>query len=631
MILEMVLFALSYYMKKNLFLISSAVLLGLGLSAGFSIQFVSADTTDVAVDQLISLILSWSSLSTWTIIETSWATTGTVVTTWTITTWSVSTWAIVATWTESTAESVTISLITSWHLAPFSADTEFVSALSWFYTNGLTQYSSISGYEPMNWLTRQQGAKFFAVFAKKILWKQIPTSTSCIFTDTGFDSTLKQHVLDACALGIMVGKDGIFRPNDQISKAEFTTALVRMILGKKLDETTNPWWLAYYTHARDLWLTKEQNANAFDWKVSRYEAALLLYRSVNKVTSWSTSLTPSEVTWNVATGGLVETGFNSSGSSVTSGLIADVPLVSSLTSDPALQEAIYRLHDIWVTKYTDINDFRPFDSIQRQEAAKMYLTFRYAIGSQIVSPNATTGGCEFSDLDNADQSLVPYVNQACTIWILKWSDGVFKPFNELTRAQAISILLRITDGYQDESGSKWWQKYYDRALQLGMISASSPENFEKPITRYEVAVLLYKSKIQKDILSNLNNNFEKNKFIFTMSSSGTFATTGNLTGLASINTYLLESNPNGTYVVDLFGTQYKILKTVTQKYLETDYVWYGKILLLDETKEIWTVALTLSDGIIISGIMRPYGVENATYLIAPSLQQPYYTLTRITE
>ena len=58
MILEMVLFALSYYMKKNLFLISSAVLLGLGLSAGFSIQFVSADTTDVAVDQLISLILS---------------------------------------------------------------------------------------------------------------------------------------------------------------------------------------------------------------------------------------------------------------------------------------------------------------------------------------------------------------------------------------------------------------------------------------------------------------------------------------------------------------------------------------------------------------------------------------------
>lgn len=553
-------------------------------------------------------------------------TTGTIVTTW-----SVSTWAIVATWTEPTAESVTIWLTTSWPLAPFSADKEFISALSWFYTNGLTQYSSISGYEPMNWLTRQQAAKFFAVFAQKIIGRQITASSWCTFTDTGFDSTLKPHVLDACALGIMVGKDGIFRPNDQISKAEFTVALVRMILGERLDESTTPWWLAYYTHARDLWLTKEQNANAFDWKISRYEAALLLYRSVNKVNSWSISLTPSGVTWNVATGSSLETGSNSSGSLVTSGLIADVPLVSSLTSDPALQEAIYRLHDIWVTKYTDINDFRPFDSIQRQEAAKMYLTFRYAIGSQIVSPNATTGGCEFTDLGSADQTLVPYINQACAVGILKWANGVYQPFNELTRAQAISILLRITDGYQDESGSVWWQKYYDRALQLGMISPSSPENFEKPITRYEVAVLLYKSKIQKDILSNLNNNFEKNKFIFTMSSTGALATTGNLTGLASINTYLLESNPNGTYVVDLFWTQYKILKTVTQKYLETDYVWYGKMLLLDETKEIWTVALTLSDGIIISGIMRPYGVESATYLISPSSQQPYYILSRMAE
>lgn len=551
--------------------------------------------------------------------------------TWVVATWSVTTWTIVATWTRLPAESVPIWLTTSWPLAPFSADTEFISALSWFYTNGLTQYSSVSGYEPMDWLTRQQAAKFFAVFAQKIIGRQITTSTSCVFTDTGFDSTLKQHVIDACALGIMVGKDGIFRPNDQISKAEFTVALVRMVLGKKFDESTTPWWLVYYTQARDLWLTKEQNANAFDWKISRYEAALLLYRSVSKVNSLSAQPAPSEITWNITTGTSLVTGTNASGSTATTGLIADVPLVASLTSDPVLQEAIFRLHDIGVTKYTDINDFRPFDSIQRQEAAKMFLTFRYAIGSQIISPNATTGGCEFGDLESSDQTLVPYINQACTIGILKWSNGIYQPFNELTRAQAISILLRITDGYQDESGSIWWQKYYDRALQLGMISPSSPEIFEKPISRYEVAVLLYKSKIQKDILSNLNNNFEKNKFIFTMSSTGALVTTGNLTGLASINTYLLESNPNGTYVVDLFWTQYKILKTVTQKYLETDYVWYGKMLLLDESKEIWTIALTLSDGIIISGIMRPYVVESATYLINPSSQQPYYILTRIAE
>lgn len=621
-------------MKKNLFLASCVFLLSLGLLFHVSIKNVSADSTDASVDELISIILSWGSLPTWT--ETTWTVTTWTVTTWSIVltwtnieTWSVIPWTNVVTWTTLPVESLSMGTISSWKADPFSADQEFVSALLWLYSNGLTQYSTTNQYNPSGELTRQQAAKFFVVFAQKVAWKQIPVTTSCVFSDTGFDSTLKQYVLDACALGVMVGKEGVFRPNDKISKAEFTTVLLRIIIGNKLDETTSPWWLTYYMQARNMWLTKEQNANAFDGNLSRYAAALLLYRTVGKIYLWSTQVNPSEFTWNITTGTLLVTGSNNSDNATTSGLIADVPLVSSLTADPALQEAIYRLHDIGVTKYTDINDFRPFDSIQRQEAAKMFLTFRYAIGSQISSPLTITGECQFVDLVNADQTLVPYIHQACSVGILKWSSDIYQPFNELTRAQAISILLRITDGYQDESGSVWWQKYYDRALQLGMISPSSPENFEKPISRYEVAVLLYKSKIQKDILWNLNNDFEKNKFIFTISPTETLVTTGNLTGLVSINTYLLESNPNWTYVVDLFWKQYKILKTATQKYLENDYVWYWKMLLLDETKEIWTVAMTISDGIIISGILRPYILENTTYTIKPSQQQPYYLLSRV--
>lgn len=605
------LFAIYFVMKNFL---SYLLLAGIvGFLTILPIKHAAA-ATEPTVDELISLILA-SESSTWTVTQPTTTTQPTQVTTEQPTTT-----------TTATEQPATVAPTTTTSSSSIANDQEFQSALAWMYANGLTQYATVDAYAPNDGLTRQQAAKFFVVFAQTIIWKSAPTTntTACSFTDSGFDATLKPYVMQACEYGIMVWKDGVFRPNDEISRSEFTTALVRMISGKKLDETTTPWWLAYYVQARDRWLTKEQNANAYDGDLTRYAAALLLYRWVGivKNTTETPVVQTPTTTWSTTELTTSTTGTTT----VTTGAMPDIPMVTSLTSDPALQEAIYWLHDIGVTRYTDINDYRPFDPISRQEAAKMYVTFRYALGIQTTA-SVAEAQCQFTDLINADQTLVPYIQQACSIGILKWSSGLFLPFDNLTRAQAITILLRITDGYQDESGAIWWQKYYDRAVQLGMISPMSAENFQKPISRYEIAMLLYKSKVQRDIVLNLNNDFETNKFIFTISPTGV-STTGNLTGLVSINTHLLESNPNGTYVVDLFGMQYKIVKTVTQKYLNNDFVWYGKMLLLDETKEIGTVALTISNGVVIAWTLRPYEIADVTYTISPSSQQPYYTLVR---
>lgn len=69
-----------------------------------------------------------------------------------------------------------------------------------------------------------------------------------------------------------------------------------MILGKKLDETTTPWWLPYYMQARDWGLTKEANANAFDGDMSRYAAALLLYRAVGIVNTMQPNISTGTTT-----------------------------------------------------------------------------------------------------------------------------------------------------------------------------------------------------------------------------------------------------------------------------------------------------------------------------------------------
>lgn len=79
-------------------------------------------------------------------------------------------------------------------------------------------------------------------------------------------------------------------------------------------------------------------------------------------------------------------------------------------------------------------------------------------------------------------------------------------------------------------------------------------------------------------------------------------------------------------MIDLFGDQYRLEKQATQKYLQYDYVWYGKILSLDKTTILGTAALTISNGVVISGVLRPYGAISATYIISPSQKQPYYDM-----
>lgn len=162
-----------------------------------------------------------------------------------------------------------------------------------------------------------------------------------------------------------------------------------------------------------------------------------------------------------------------------------------------------------------------------------------------------------------------------------------------------------------------------------MIEPAQAANFDKPISRYEIAKILYNSKVKYEIIKNLNNNFETNKLMYPVPGTlQTGANTGESTSLVSINTQILQRNDIDTYVVDLLGNQYKIERQATQKYLNNDYVRYGKMLLIDESQSIGSAVFTLSNGVIIDGVLRPYGAEMANYFVKPSQQQPYYEMTK---
>jgi hypothetical protein len=138
--------------------------------------------------------------------------------------------------------------------------------------------------------------------------------------------------------------------------------------------------------------------------------------------------------------------------------------------------------------------------------------------------------------------------------------------------------------------------YYDRAIALGMIDPATPENFDKPISRYEVAKILYNSKVKYTIIRNLNNDYETDKLIYPVPDTlMTGDKTGEMKMLISVNTPLLSRSDMNEYVVDLFGNQYKLQRQATQKYLSDDYVWYGKLVSIDETQDIGTAVFTVSN------------------------------------
>ena len=147
----------------------------------------------------------------------------------------------------------------------------------------------------------------------------------------------------------------------------------------------------------------------------------------------------------------------------------------------------------------------------------------------------------FDDLNIADQTLVSYIKQACKLQILKWSNNLFNPEWLLTKPQAIAILIRMLEWPQLETGANRWQIYYDKAVAMWMIEPSQAESFDKPISRYEIAKILYNSKVKYALIRNLNNNYETNKLIYPVPNTQTTgANTWEIQWLVSINTQILS-------------------------------------------------------------------------------------------
>lgn len=152
---------------------------------------------------------------------------------------------------------------------------EFNNAYKFALRNGITTMDTIDKAN-MNWeLNRIAMAKMLSQYAINILWKKPDTTKQCNFWDVGssLDGQYNNGVTLACQLWIMWVWITDFRPYDGVVRAEFGTALSRMLYGLADWE---PYFTTHLTKLKSEWIISNDNPNLSE---VRWYVMLMLMRS----------------------------------------------------------------------------------------------------------------------------------------------------------------------------------------------------------------------------------------------------------------------------------------------------------------------------------------------------------------
>jgi len=149
-------------------------------------------------------------------------------------------------------------------------------------------------------------------------------------------------------------------------------------------------------------------------------------------------------------------------------LLCSAVLFASTVFGQSFNTVLDWMHTEGLTRYSQVNDFRPNDSITRGEAAKFVNQY-----AQLEGLTKSFTECNFSDIAGYDSTLVPHIGEACAYGLLKGSNGRYMPNNNITEAQAITIVVRSLYGFLDETGTYWRQPYYEAGKELGIIQSET--------------------------------------------------------------------------------------------------------------------------------------------------------------
>lgn len=185
----------------------------------------------------------------------------------------------------------------------------------------------------------------------------------------------------------------------------------------------------------------------------------------------------------------------------------------SLVDDPEFNEAIRWMYDKGITNYAQASSYLPFETVNREQMAKMLAAFARAMQLTSVRNEAS---CVFSDVPETS-AFYSAIQSVCSYGVMNGNQGKFQPQASVSKAEFIAMLIRLIEGRAlDETQDPRWQAYYQKAIDLSLISAQDTVTFSAPIVRYEVAIFFYRMKTSLTMYHNLNDTRLPDEILRTM-------------------------------------------------------------------------------------------------------------------
>ncbi len=294
--------------------------------------------------------------------------------------------------------------------------------------------------------------------------------------------------------------------------------------------------------------------------------------------------------------------------------------------DAEFLQALQFGFESWITKFKTIDEFKPYDNVTREQAAKMIGQFALEIMNKKLDE---TKLCNFIDINNADYSLVPHIIKSCKLTILKWgADGYFLPLENLSKAQAITVIIRLFNNWlMDEWTTPRYRNYFEKAKELWLTKETQIESLERSLTRYELILLLYRFYVKNDLLSKYGNTFDMWNTAIKMIEEHVWADWLKYGKWLVDTKQLLDQNISSVNI-NIFGTEYSIEKIKLVSQFTDAFTRYGDV--YKNNEYIWVASFNIVKDILTDGTIRPLNTkDNIYYSIAMSSQPPYYDIKEI--
>lgn len=232
---------------------------------------------------------------------------------------------------------------------------------------------------------------------------------------------------------------------------------------------------------------------------------------------------------------------------------ASAATFSDVSGSDAQSSAVYKLNSLGIIDGYPDGTFGPDKTITRAEFAKIAV---YTAGLQGVASGMGNTASAFSDV-TTDNWANGWINVAAAQGFVKGDpNGTFRPSDEITQAEVITVLMRIL-GYNDNLPGDWPSDYIAKAANLGVLDDLTFVS-SKAATRGETATL-GNAVLEEDMV-----DYRASDNIFTSSDETLLAAK-----FKNANTI----KDAAVYDVDLSGGEVALSVGWYQKDSEGDKVW----------------------------------------------------------